>query len=333
MDFSPSRFTFTRTVRSRCARLIFVIGATCAVSSSAQDSQVEPALTSNVAATVNGDVIAIGQVERDLSKSLGKILLNPKQKLIARSATLEKQINQKVAFDFLKANQADFSDDEVRLQLEDLKSQLATVEKTIDDYLKETDQTLAELKFQIAWRSSWPTYLKQKLTDEVLEAHFDQHRRRFDGTQLRVAHLLLKPDDSESALSNENEARRQNATAIRDDVLSNVHSWGAAVEAHSNAPTRQTGGEIGWIKIDGPMPKSFTEAAFSLSPGEISQPVETRFGIHLIKCLEVKQGTLGWRDTIDSVKKSASRTYFDTIVENHRPKLKIEYGSGFGPKN
>ena len=50
----------------------------------------------------------------------------------------------------------------------------------------------------------------------------------------------------------------------------------------SQAPSADKGGDLGWFGR-GSMVESFEETAFSLKPGEVSQPVRTRYGLHLIK--------------------------------------------------
>jgi parvulin-like peptidyl-prolyl isomerase len=273
-----------------------------------------------VVASVNGDPITAGDMDRDLARSLGEIKLGPEQKSQARSASLEKLINQRVVLDFLKSFKLAAGENEVRLKIEELKQNLATVEKSTDDYLKQTNQNKRDLEFKIAWQLSWKRYLEQMLTDEFLEAHFRSNQRQFDGTELRVAHLLLKSDSPASIAT-----QQTKATEIKSQIDLGELTWDQAVIQNSQAPTKDTGGEIGWIKLSGPMPTSFTNAAFKLSAGEISEPITTKFGIHLIRCLEVKPGNFGWRDRLDEVKKSATRELFDAIVAKHRPKVKIEY--------
>jgi foldase protein PrsA len=329
MELRSSRFVFDYWPACLASALL-VVSISFLASAQEDGKNSDPI----IAAVVTGEKITAGQVDRVLSQTVGDLNLSPDQRKRAQSAVLEKLVNQKVVFDFLEQHQAAVGEDEVRLKLEDLKTQLATVEKTIDDYLKQTGRTLDELNFEFAWQASWPPYLEKKLTDEVLKDYFDQHRRKFDGTEIRVAHLLLKPVGAERDSSRQEiEKLKQSASEIRSSLAANGLTWETAVTEHSAAPTRDAGGEIGWIKIDGPMPKVFTGAAFKLAVGELSGPVETVFGVHLIKCLEVKKGKLGWRDAIEAVKQAASRSYFDSIVEKHRPKITIEYGESFRSKN
>ena len=275
-----------------------------------------------VVATVNGDPITQSQIDFDMKKFTGELKLSASQLSVAKKSILERLIDQKVTMDYLKTHKLAAGESEIRLKVDELKNELELVGKTLDDYLKASGQTQPELEFQFALDISWKRYLEPKLTDEFLEGYFKQHRRDFDGTELRVAHLLIKvpadakPEKRETAL-NEAKALKRKLDASED--------WDEIVKQHSQAPTKDDGGKIGWIRIDGPMPRPFTQAAFVLQKNQVSDPVTTHFGVHLIKCLEVKQGKIGWRDTRESVENAAQGALFQTISRQHRANVKIEY--------
>ena len=277
-----------------------------------------------IVATVAGQPITAGQVDRSLKKSLRGAALNEAQQRVARAATLERLINQRVVFDFLKTHQAAKVDGEVEIHLNELDTELKRLESSLNEYLEQSGLTLEEFRFGVSWKLTWQRYLDLKLTDRVLEIHFGNHKRELDGTELRVSHLLLKLPESADPSTSELEKIVQKASQIAAQLKTNPTVWGQVVQEHSEAPTKESGGEIGWIRINGPMPTAFTREAFKLSVGEVSPPVKTKFGLHLIRCNQIKEGKLGWRDTIDEVKKGAARVYFDSIVKNHRSNLKIE---------
>ncbi|MFK7766603.1 MAG: peptidylprolyl isomerase [Mariniblastus sp.] len=310
-------------------RSVFRLMAMCVISQSLFlcafcNFQSSIAQDSVILATVNGEGVSQRQVDYDVRKFVGDRKLSKHQLDLAKRSILEKLINQKVALDFLKLHNVAAGESEIRLKTEELKNELAVVGKTIDDFLAKAGQTQEDLEFQFSLEISWQRYLKRKMTDEFLKSYFNQHRRDFDGTELRVAHLLLKvkPD----AATEEWAKAIDKATQLKTR-LDAFESWGEWVKLNSQAPSRETGGEIGWIKLAGPMPKVFTKAAFKLSKNQISDPVKTHFGVHLIKCIEVKQGKIGWKDNRDAVERAAESALFKAICEQHRAKTMVEYSA------
>lgn len=86
-------------------------------------------------------------------------------------------------------------------------------------------------------------------------------------TEVRASHILVKSEDEAKELYNE---------------IKNGKSFAEAAEEKSLCPSGQNGGDLGFFG-KGMMVKPFEDAAFSLELGELSQPVETQFGWHLIQ--------------------------------------------------
>lgn len=86
-------------------------------------------------------------------------------------------------------------------------------------------------------------------------------------TEVRASHILVKTEQEAKDLYNE---------------IKNGKSFTEVAQEKSLCPSGQNGGDLGFFG-KGMMVKPFEDAAFSLEVGELSQPVETQFGWHLIE--------------------------------------------------
>jgi peptidyl-prolyl cis-trans isomerase C len=104
----------------------------------------------------------------------------------------------------------------------------------------------------------------------------------------RVAHILLT--DSINGSCDTAPPARERAAALREELLAGGDFAAAAREHSQDRRTAEAGGLLpDWIKQDGKTVRAFEEAAFALGGvGEISPPVESPFGVHLIQLLEVE---------------------------------------------
>ena len=84
--------------------------------------------------------------------------------------------------------------------------------------------------------------------------------------EVRASHILVKTEEE--------------AKKLYDEIKAGKDFAQAAME-YSSCPSGMTGGDLGFFQR-GVMVKPFEDAAFSLAIGELSQPVETQFGWHLI---------------------------------------------------
>lgn len=93
------------------------------------------------------------------------------------------------------------------------------------------------------------------------------NRSKIMTTSIRASHILVKTEEE--------------AKKLYDEIQNGV-SFAKIAEEKSLCPSGQNGGDLGFFG-KGMMVKPFEDAAFSLNVGEISQPVQTQFGWHLIQ--------------------------------------------------
>ena len=98
--------------------------------------------------------------------------------------------------------------------------------------------------------------------------------------QTRVRHILLRPSD----LMPEPEVVRR-LQELRARVVAGGQDFGSLARLHSIDPSATRGGELGWIYAGDTVPE-FERAMDTLKPGEVSEPVASPFGWHLIQVME-----------------------------------------------
>ncbi|MFC1537392.1 peptidylprolyl isomerase [Gemmatimonadota bacterium] len=125
------------------------------------------------------------------------------------------------------------------------------------------------------------------------EAVYIVYRISSEYLQARSSHILIKAGDKtmpEEWRADEETARRKAWEMYKR--VKNGESFYELAREHSDDPgSAQNGGDIGWNKRN-TLEKAYEEVAFSQEPGEISEPVKTRFGYHVIRTVKKKDHTL-----------------------------------------
>ncbi len=142
-------------------------------------------------------------------------------------------------------------------------------------------------------------------------------------TQSHARHILLRtsPQLSETAAA----AR---LAELRRRVLAGTADFADLAREYSQDGSAKQGGDLGWVNPGRFVPE-FEEAMNALRPGEISEPVVTRFGVHLIQLLErreVKPSQRELRDMArDTVREQKTEQAYTTWLQELRGRAYIEY--------
>ena len=214
------------------------------------------------------------------------------------------------------------SEHELAAERAALKSRLAARRRSIDDFLKAESLCEADLDRQFAWNVIWRKYVARYATDERLASYFAAHRREYDGTQLVVSHILLRR--SADGAKTTAELLKQ-AAAIRAEIVADKLSFADAARKYSAGPSRKDGGRLGTIGRHGPMDEAFSRAAFALDAGQVSQPVKTSFGIHLIRCDQIKPGAKKLAEVRKELEDALSQELLDRLAKTQRQYTPVEY--------
>lgn len=123
-------------------------------------------------------------------------------------------------------------------------------------------------------------------SDEALRSYYQQNLDRFgEPEQRRASHILITADESDEKARVEAKAR---AEALLEKVKANPASFAEVARTESQDPgSAGQGGDLGYLSRD-MMAPAFADVAFGMKEGEVTGPVASEFGYHLIELTGIK---------------------------------------------
>jgi parvulin-like peptidyl-prolyl isomerase len=271
----------------------------------------------DVLATVNG--LPIRQADLHLESVLRHI---PEDQFEARRDELfEDLVEQQLIADFVQRRRSRANPVTLESQLERIEALIRRRGEEPEALLKRLGITRDQLRKRLEISLAWEAYVQQVTSDRQLRDHFEQHRRQLDGTQLRAQHILIKaaPQDTTAR-----QAASRQLAQLREQIAAGELTFEAAAERHSQAPSADEGGDVGYFGYRGTMSADFADAAFALRVNDISEPVETPFGVHLIKVTEERPGQLSLEDVRAQILQRISQQMWKARIAEDRPRATIE---------
>jgi peptidyl-prolyl cis-trans isomerase D len=127
------------------------------------------------------------------------------------------------------------------------------------------------------------------VTTENLRHYFDDHHDQWDKPERAKLRHILFAFGPEAGATEKAEMSKK-AEDLSKQIAEKKITFAEAAQKYSQDPgSKNKGGELGWV-TRGMMVASFEDAAFKLAKGELSKPVTTQFGIHLIQLEEYDKG-------------------------------------------
>jgi len=119
-----------------------------------------------------------------------------------------------------------------------------------------------------------------EIDEADLRAHYEQNKDRYRGPSLyEAAHILFLADPKDPIASAE---AKQKAQAIYKELLQQPKRFAYMAKEHSDCPSAPDGGLMGQISTGDIVPE-FEASLRTLEVGELSQPVQSRYGYHVIR--------------------------------------------------
>jgi len=115
------------------------------------------------------------------------------------------------------------------------------------------------------------TIVQDYMTEEFLHESYANFLENFSGSEeLKISHILVMTEEEAEKVV---------------EILADGMDFAEAARRHSVGPSAPQGGTLGFIRRAQVVPE-FAKAAFALEDGEISSPVKTQFGWHIIQVSE-----------------------------------------------
>jgi peptidyl-prolyl cis-trans isomerase SurA len=129
-------------------------------------------------------------------------------------------------------------------------------------------------------------------------------------TQTHARHILLRPGPQLGQ-----EAAIARLADFKRDIESGKATFEALARANSEDGSAPRGGDLGWT-APGSLVPEFEQAMNALPPGGISDPVVTRFGVHLIQVVERREVTIDARQLREQARNALREQKFETAYND-----------------
>lgn len=242
-----------------------------------------------VIATVNGKKIT----QADLANRLEAFRNTDAETLnTIKQEILDQLITDILLEEFIDKQGLVVAPEEIEREVNQIRSNITGNQKvsgqSLEKVLAAIGSNIGEFKRSIKHSLALGKYFNNKIDDKTLEKYFDGNKSLFNGESVKVCHILI--DTRNMKIQEELSHTLEQIKSIKREIDKGA-AFDEMAKKYSNCPSAQNGGNLGFIQRKGNLAKSFLDTAFSLRPGQISEPVQTEFGYHLIKVMEKKEGS------------------------------------------
>ena len=276
----------------------------------------------DVAATVNGKDISIEDYEREYKMQAQQAMAQYGEDFLTQKTQDGKQtmgemmrqntLDNLVRFEIYKQDAESkgikISDKDVDAEFDKMVKMYGGEEK-LQAALKENNLTEEKMKEYTKTNLLMQQYQEKMMKEmepkeEELKKYYDEHKDEFKTAE--ASHILVKT--------------KEEAEAIKKELDGGADFAKLAKEKSLDTGSAENGGSLGQF-TPGQMVKEFDEKVFSMKPGEISDPVKTQFGYHIIKLEKISDD---YNSAKDAVKEAVIREKFKEYNDKLEKSAKVK---------
>jgi peptidyl-prolyl cis-trans isomerase C len=238
---------------------------------------------------------------------------------------VEHVANTKLLLMYLARQKVPVTPERVDEAIEQFKQQLKSGGQDLPTLLMQNNISMEEVRKQYEERIRWEEFLKFKATEATLRKYLADHRDFFSNTQVRASHIMLKVEPNAGPA--EKDKAKQKLLKIKKEIEDGTLTFAAAANKYSEDPANEggAGGDLDYFTLSTGLIPEFTDVAFKLKKGTVSDAVETPFGYHLIQVTDRKDGRVpDFEQTKMYILREYGNDLQKTVVAAERKTAKID---------
>lgn len=273
-------------------------------------------------AVVDGEEITAEAFNAAIEKTSGTFgsQMPPRVAQMMKKRTLDNLIHARLIDRELEkaGDQARVEDAVVDSEFEEFRERFPT-DDAWESFLERNGVTAAQMRENLRKDLSLRKLLSQHYDTEVssqeVRDFYDKNIRNFEeDEQVRARHILIKLD--KDADEDEVDEARLRAAELSERARQSDVDFAELARKHSEGPSAPRGGDLGLFTRER-MVREFSDAAFAMSVGDVSDPVQSQFGFHVILVEEKKSAqTQPFSEAREDITEQLERTkYRDAMSE------------------
>jgi len=272
--------------------VVLLLGVLLATAASAE-------LVDRIAAIVNNEVITLSEVERRAAPELARVDQDAtaadraQKRATVMKKALDQLIDERLVDNELRELKVSITDKDVDTAVDEVKKNYNLTEQQLTEAVAKEGYTLSEYRETMRKQIGRYKLINEKVrksvkvSDADVQSEYDRMTRaEGQDYEVHVRHILIAVP--RTAAPADVEKARGKAERMAQEARQPGTDFAALAKKRSEGSSSSDGGDLGFFKR-GTMVPEFEKVAFSLKTGEVSEPVRTQFGWHVLKLEEIRK--------------------------------------------